>query len=169
MKIRDARDRGKGFLFCVFIIFAIFLFSPRCFAQSFSSNELINNAKQYDAKVVVYQGELIGDIMLRGEFAWLNISDGNTAIGIWVEKQLLKEISVAGSYKSKGDWVEVVGIFQRVCKEHGGDLDIHAQSLRKIYSGRQLNERLNTAKRDLALTLLVILVIIWILKQLRSK
>jgi hypothetical protein len=141
----------------------------QAFAQAIPSNELINNAKQYDGKAVVYTGEVIGEIMVRGKFSWINVNDGEAAIGIWIDSNLAKEINYTGSYKTKGDWVEIAGIFQRACPAHGGDLDIHAQSIRKISSGRQDIEKLNLSKRNQTIILLGILCLIWILTRLKHK
>jgi hypothetical protein len=138
-----------------------------CFAQPVSSTELINNAKLYDGKTVVYEGEVIGDVMVRQDYAWVNLNDGLNAIGIWVPKSLIKDILYEGSYKSKGDWIEVTGVFNRACALHGGDLDIHAQALRKTSSGRTLIERLNLGKRNLLIVLTVTLCLVLILKQLK--
>lgn len=140
-----------------------------CYAQPISSTELINNAKQYDGKIVVYEGEVIGDVMVRGDYAWINVNDGEKAIGIWIKAALAKDIVYTGSYKSKGDGVEITGIFHRACIEHGGDLDIHAQSLRKTASGRHIQERLNLGKRNFVIILLGILCLIWILTLLKGK
>lgn len=148
-----------------FTLFALhFTFS--CYAQPVSSSELINNAKQCDGKLVTYAGEVIGDIMARGNYAWLNVNDGNNAIGIWTDKNLIQEISCAGSYKSRGDWIEITGIFQRACPEHGGDLDIHAQSIRIIKQGRYLTERASLDKKNLVFILLGVLCLALILKLL---
>jgi len=133
------------------------------FAQSVSSSELINNAKQYDGKVVSYQGEVIGEVMPRGDFAWANINDGKNAVGIWMTAAQASEISFAGSYKAKGDWFEVEGVFNRSCPQHGGDLDIHARSVIKKIAGRAVAEKLNPDKKQLAIILAVILAVIWIL------
>jgi len=139
------------------------------FAQSISSTELINNAKQYDGKIVNYTGEVIGDIMKRAQFAWINLNDGDRALGVWVARSLLKDISYEGSYKSRGDEVEAEGVFHRACPEHGGDLDIHAQGIRKVSSGRIVAERFNFAKRNLAIILFGVLISIWILSLLKRK
>lgn len=153
-----------------FIVFSLpFLLNVPCFAQPINSNELIENAKQYDGKIVIYEGEVIGEVMARAGFMWVNINDGNNAVGIWAHKDLTKEISYTGTYKAKGDWVEAIGVFHRACPEHGGDLDIHAQSIRKINPGRQIKERLNIEKRNFSFILLGILLIVWILKQLSWK
>ncbi|MDD4953356.1 MAG: DNA-binding protein [Candidatus Omnitrophica bacterium] len=152
------------------ILFSAFcILRSVCYAQSISSVELIRQAKEYDGKTVSYAGEVIGDIMRRGEYCWLNTSDGANAIGIWIGKDMVKDIIYTGSYKSIGDEVEVIGVFNRACAEHGGDLDIHAQVLRKINSGRPLQEKLNPAKKNQVIILAGILGLIWILTLLARK
>jgi len=148
-------------LFFSFPLFAL--------AQSISSSELINNAKQYDGKPVTYSGEVIGDVMLRGGSAWVNVSDGENAIGVWISSNLAKEINFTGNYKTRGDNLEVIGIFHRACSEHGGDLDIHAQSMRKVGGGRVVKEKLNFDKVNGSLILLGALFIIWILTLFKHK
>ncbi|MGE5197053.1 MAG: DNA-binding protein [Deltaproteobacteria bacterium] len=152
-----------GFNFAVFALRFTLVF-----AQPVSSSELINNARVYDGKNVVYEGEAVGEIMERAEFAWINLNDGENAIGIWAPKSLFKEITYTGSYESKGDWVEITGIFHRACIEHGGDLDIHAQALRKTGSGKTLRERINIGKRNMVFVLAGVLCLVWILKQSRQ-
>lgn len=158
----------------VYSIFVILLTvlcaqSTFCFAQSISSTELLENAGQYDGKMVVYAGEVIGEVMLRGNFAWININDGQAAIGVWIRRDLAEEIVYSGDYKHKGDWVAVSGAFHRACPEHGGDLDIHAQSLIRMGPGAPREEKLNTGKRELALVLLGVLCTVWILMRLKKK
>ena len=132
------------------------------YAQSISSAELINNARRYDGKVVNYRGEVIGDIMMRGQYAWVNINDGQNAIGVWAAKALIKNIVYKGSYGFKGDVVEITGIFNRSCPEHGGDLDIHAQSICKITSGIQIFKSMDFNKIKIALILLGIALLFYV-------
>ena len=156
-------------LILLFIISTIFFLPLFSFAQSISSQELISKAKKYDGKTVVYTGEVIGDVMLRKENAWVNINDGDNALGVWMSASSAKEINYTGSYRSSGDKIEVTGIFHRACLEHGGDLDIHAESVRKIESGRMINEKMDPAKRNLALILGGVLILIWILTLFKRK
>lgn len=139
------------------------------YAQPASSTELIKDAKLYDGKIVVYTGEVIGELMRRGDYAWLNINDGRNAIGIWTPSSLMREIAFVGSYKSIGDTIEVTGVFHRACIQHGGDLDIHAQAIRKISAGRPVQHRLNIAKRNFTVILLGVLCLVWILILLKRK
>lgn len=160
----------KNFKLTLLALFFILSFSPPfAFSQGIGSSELIKNAKEYDGKLVVYSGEVIGDVMSRKEFAWVNINDGDNALGIWTEANLVKDINFTGSYKVRGDILEVTGIFHRACLEHGGDLDIHAQAIRKTASGRLLSRKLNFDKVVLSLILLGALFLIWILNLLRKK
>ena len=122
------------------VLFAGVLIAGGSNAMEVGSNELISQAKDYDKKEIVYSGEVIGDIMKRGQNCWINISDGDNAIGIWAEESLAKNINYKGSYKYKGDEVKVTGVFNKACQEHGGDLDIHAQKI-EITSKGYINER----------------------------
>jgi len=139
------------------------------YGEPMASSELINNAKQYDGKTIQYKGEVIGDIMKRGEHAWINISDGQNAIGVWVDNSLTKDITYTGGYKTRGDNVEFVGIFHRACIEHGGDLDIHCQSLIKITSGIQIYEALDFNKIKVAFILSGVLLVLLLCSLLIRK
>jgi hypothetical protein len=172
IKRRKAKINLKNLTFYFwFLVFGFwFLVLPfAVYAQPISSTELINNAKQYDGKVVVYAGEVIGDVMARQDHAWINVHDGNNAIGIWLSKDLTRDIRYTGSYKAKGDWVEVTGVFQRACLEHGGDLDIHAQKIRTIKSGSVVPEELDFNKGYIVVVLSACLLLIWILTLLKHK
>jgi hypothetical protein len=146
-----------------FILVAVLLYFVS-YAQEVSSIELINNAKQYDNKNVVYRGEVVGDIMRRDRHAWLSINDGYSAIGIWISKELIEDIQYIGSYKAKGDIVEVSGLFNRSCPEHGGDLDIHAKTITKIASGYKNHKIFTTRKLHLSFLLLCMILLISLLK-----
>ena len=150
--------------------FALCAFSfSLAYAQSQTSEELIKNYRLYEGKPVVFSGEVIGDVMLRGDHAWVNVNDGLNAIGVWMPSELARQIQSSGSYKSKGDFVEVTGIFNHSCSQHGGDLDIHAQALRRLNPGSIVRERLNPGKRDLAVILGAILCLVSILSLLNRK
>jgi len=143
--------------------------SHDCYAQSISSVELINNAKDYNGNTVVYKGEVIGDIMLRGEYAWVNVNDGKNAIGIWIKKELIKDIIYTGSYNAKGDLVEITGVFHRSCVEHGGDLNIHAQTITKISSGNKTPYSVNKKEINLILVLSGIITVVFLLRLIIKK
>jgi len=159
----------KQIRWTILLISGFWFLVTNCFAAPISSKELIQNAREYDGKTVVYKGEVIGDIMTRKGFVWINVNDGVNAIGIWSKKDLAKDILYTGGYKSRGDTVEVKGIFHRACLEHGGDLDIHIEELNKINSGMVIGEKINIIKRNSAFVLLGVLGLAMILSQLKLK
>lgn len=153
-----------------FIVYSIFLLSAVCYAQpAVSSVELIDKAKEFDGKEVIYEGEVIGEAMVRGEHFWVNLNDGQNAIGVWLGNNFLSLISFAGSYKAKGDWLEVRGIFNRTCKMHGGDLDIHGLNVIKLRNGRLVKHTLVSQKQRLAIILSGVLLCLLILQLLNKR
>ncbi|MEG1984588.1 MAG: hypothetical protein RR009_04810 [Oscillospiraceae bacterium] len=113
------------------LVFSIFL-APCASAESaaVSSSELIEKAKDYDGKNVTFCGEAVGDILPRGEYAWVCVCDANnSAMGVYVCAPLTEQIAHLGEYGEVGDSIKVIGVFNRACAEHGGDMDIHATSV----------------------------------------
>lgn len=152
------------------ILFLLFIAEGYdCYAQSISSAELINNAKNYNGNIVVYKGEVIGDIMLRGEYSWINVNDEKNAIGIWIKKELIKDVIYTGSYKAKGDLIEITGKFNKSCVEHGGDLDIHAQSIIKISSGNNTPYSVNKKEINLILFVSSIITVVFLLRLITKR
>ncbi|MFH1578119.1 MAG: DNA-binding protein [Candidatus Omnitrophota bacterium] len=158
-------------LSAICLLFSVLCFLPSlCYAQEVKSSiELIENGKTYDGQEIAYEGEVIGEVMKRRQGTWVNISDGDNSLGVWMSSDLAEDIEHKGSYKAKGDIFQVKGVFNYACLMHGGDLDIHAVSLHKIKSGWQKQEKAILAKRNLVITLSVILCLILILKILISK
>lgn len=148
-----------------FVILWLILSISNSYAQTSTSLDLLNNAKQYDGKAVSYKGEVIGDVMIRGDYAWLHVNDGIVAIGIWAPKTIIQDIRYAGNYHEKGDIVEVSGIFHRSCLEHGGDLDIHASEIKKVISGSPVIEPISRKKVYIGAYSLILVLLFLALKK----
>jgi hypothetical protein len=151
------------------LVVAFFASTAVCFGQTVPSAELIARAKNFDNKTVTYSGEVIGDVMKRGDFAWINVNDGANAIGVWVTADMEKAIGLTGGFKHAGDRVEIIGTFNRACVQHGGDLDIHAQTVRVVDPGAPKGCGIDKAKKDWAIKLLGVAAIIWILSLLKMR
>lgn len=137
-----------------------------------TSTQLIENPKKYDGKIVTFRGEVIGDVMTRGNYAWLSINDDvyqnrsieegqklsgyNSGQAVWAPSYLVNRLSYVGGYTASGDNVEVTGVFNSACAEHGGDMDIHAASLRILRPGRPIGHPLDAGKALAAAMLLAI-------------
>jgi len=146
-------------LITLFIIMVSFTIT--CEAQPITNyNEMIENGKTLDKKEIVVKGEAIGEPMKRGDYTWVNLSDGSTAMGIWLKNEDAAKIKVFGDYKYKGDTVEIIGFFNRACIEHGGDMDIHSKSVLIVDNGYKLQEVINRKRLLIALASLVITVIL---------
>lgn len=109
-----------------------------------SINDLIENEKSFDGKIVTIKAEAVGEPMKRKDYTWVNVNDGTNAIGIWMKNSDAAKVKFYGKYEEVGDILKIKGIFKRSCNEHGGDTDIHALqaeilkkgSLREISAGR---------------------------------
>jgi len=130
----------------VLLILAIISAASVSFA-AVSSTDLTANPRNYDGQIVTYRGEVVGDIMKRKEGAWINVLDGERAVGVWVnDTPMISNISRAGSYFHKGDIVEVRGVFNAACGDHGGDTDIHADSISIVEKGRPIKHPVDPGK-----------------------
>lgn len=119
-----------------------------------SINELIDNSLSVDQKTVRIQAEAIGEVLERGEYSWINVNDGTNAIGIWLPSAETIEIKNFGSYFMKGDTLEIVGVFYRTCEEHGGEMDIHTQSITIVKSGSEIEHPISILKFTFAIIFL---------------
>jgi hypothetical protein len=138
------------------LVFAVIPYSV-CSAQEITNyNDIIENGKELDGKIVIIKGEAIKEAMKRGDYTWINISDGSNAMGIWIKSSDSEKISFYGDYKHKGDTVKVTGTFNRSCSEHGGDMDIHGGTLEIVLPGEETVRPLDTDKIKLSGILIII-------------
>jgi len=121
-----------------------------------SGEELVENANFLDDQIVSFEGEVVGDIMKRGDHAWLNVNDGTRAIGIWAKGNQIKGIKCVGDYFNTGCKIKVIGEFHRACPQHGGDLDIHAEEITLIAKGQPIKHPIAPWKIPVFWTLLVV-------------
>lgn len=139
----------------IFVAIYLMLIGSTACAATYSSKALIGNAKVLDGKKVVYRGEAVTAIMKRGEYAWVNVNDGGSAIGVWCKGYMLAPVQYLGGYKTRGDMLEINGVFNMACPEHGGELDIHANSVKIIQCGSSVPE--HPSRRRLAAAVVLLL------------
>ena len=132
---------------------------------SVSISDLITQSRSYDGMVVMTEGETIGDLMLRGEYGWVNLSDGSSAIGIYAPSNQLEQIKHLGRYQVSGDRVRIVGTFYDACPVHSGETDIHASSVEIAISGNIVEEVLDRNKLKLSLELALLAILAFALRQ----
>jgi hypothetical protein len=142
-----------------------------------SSGKLVENPKTYNGTTVTFTGEAIGEVMARGEYAWIHLNDDaymemnveegaklggyNSGMAVWVPTALTKQIDTYGDYKHEGSIVQVVGTFNAACKEHGGDMDIHATAVTLIRPGHVVDDPIAPWKATLAVALVLAAAGLW--------
>jgi len=136
-----------------------------------TSTQLIETPKSFDGTTVDFQGEAIGEVMVRGEDAWIHLNDDaymyknveegaelggyNSGMAVWLPAAEADKISTVGDYKHEGDIVQVNGTFNAACAVHGGDMDIHATDLVVVTPGRRALDPIPSWKIVLAIGLSV--------------
>lgn len=152
----------------LFIVVVLGLLGPNL-AEAVSSSELIEKAKDYDGEAIAYEGEVIGDVMRRNDYVWINVHDGKSAIGLWVRFSEAGEIQHKGNYKHEGDRVRAKGIFNRACPQHGGDLDIHVQELEILAPGYEIAHPVSWRQVVIAAVLSIIGGLMFLWERARKK
>lgn len=162
----------KIFKTLIFTIFFVSIFTNVSSAEEYTNyNDLIENGKTLDGKLVEVKGEAIGEPMKRGDFTWVNINDGSTAMGIWMKNEDANKIKNFGNYKYKGDIIKISGIFIRACSEHGGDMDIHEESVTIEEKGYKVERPMDNSKVLKALILsasTLVLFAVYYMKRLKG-
>lgn len=143
------------------------LFSPIALAED--SLTLINNAYSLDGKEVAFEGEAIGDKMIRGNFAWINVEDKFNAFGIWLPANMANTVQFMGNYKTTGDYLRIKGTFHRACKQHGGDMDIHASSIEILKAGKKRDIIVNWWKIPIIIFFGIVILILIILRIIFNR
>jgi hypothetical protein len=153
----------------------IIVFSSICFvhvkaASSVPINDLIEEENVFDGQEVTIQGEAIGESMNRGDYSWININDGGNAIGIWLRKSEAEKVRTYGSYRYVGDTIEIIGTFHKACKEHGGEADLHAESINILKGGYSVKEHFDLIKIivSILLSFITLIILIILLKIQKS-
>lgn len=145
-------------------------------APAAGSAELVEQPDTWDGREIEFTGEAIREAMVRGDGAWIHLNDDvyatggaearaslggyNSGIGVWVDVRAAEKIGVFGDYRHRGDLVQVEGVFNAACAEHGGDMDIHASRLRVVSEGSAVPYTVASWKVPLALLLALVAVVL---------
>jgi len=145
-----------------------------------ASAALIENASAWDGRVISFAGEAVGEAMARGGHAWLHVNDDayqvrnlgearrlvgyNSGQAIWAPLELARRVRLFGDYRTEGDTIRVSGEFHAACREHGGDMDIHATALEVVRGGRAVAQRLNLGRLGFGFGLLAFAGALWLMR-----
>ena len=142
-----------------------------------SSTQLVEKPTTFNGTTVTFTGEAIGEVMVRGDYAWIHLNDDayeeknveegaklggyNSGMAVWIPAALTKQVDSYGDYKHEGSIVQITGTFNAACKEHGGDMDIHATALRVIRPGHDVVDAIALWKVLLAIALVALAAGLW--------
>ncbi len=129
-----------------------------------TTKDLVESSSIYEGRTVILQGEVIGDILPRKTFAWINLRDQFNAVGVWVPLALTKNISRHGNYRYRGDIVEVKGIFDHADPEFGGEFCIRAAEIKVVEKGFLLFHPLGQVKINIAFSMLGLVLCLLVLR-----
>ena len=146
------------------IILFLFITCARVAAQEpviKTVKELVNGSKTFDGQSVVIRGEAIGQVMSRGDFAWVNVEDATGQIGVWLSLEEAGKIGSLGNYHTKGDIVQVEGIFARADTRLQGETAVRAQTVTIIFRGEPIPHEFNMVKVEISAALLACALCLW--------
>ncbi|HHY96065.1 MAG TPA: hypothetical protein GX513_13805, partial [Firmicutes bacterium] len=51
-----------------------------------TASRLVAEVRAHDGQRVTLEGEVIGSLLPRGTYVWVNVGDGVTAVGVWMPR-----------------------------------------------------------------------------------
>jgi hypothetical protein len=149
-----------------------------------SSAEVVERPQRWDGRHVTFVGEVIGEAMVRGEVAWLHVNDDgyahgtipegaelvgyNSGLAIIAPTNLLGPIRHFGLHDTRGDMVEVVGVFHAADPRYGGDMLIEAESVTVVADGGRIQMQGVRNRWSILLLSLITLLLAAILRRFRN-
>ena len=134
---------------------------------------VVENPKVMDGSNVTLVGEVISEPIERKDGCWINVTDGNIAIGVFFRDcRWTKGIKYWGQHLYKGDTVMIEGRVYKADTQTNGELDIQGTSLEVVEPGYPTAERVPFWKILIASVLAAVallLVIDRILTTIREK
>lgn len=135
-----------------------------------SSGDLLRCPTAYDGRLVRYEGEAVGEVLERGDHAWVQLNDdvyseraplpqqssyagGNSGISARVPPGQADDIELTGGPRVRGDIVAVVGRFHRALPGSAEAMAIAAQRVQRIAAGEPIDQPVLADRRIAALAL----------------
>ncbi len=144
-------------IFKVIIFFlTLFVLDIPAYAESVSLGNLINQPDKYDQKTITFEAEVIGEPLSTQSGNWFNVTCGSYHIGIFFkDKDLINQLKYWGSYRQRGDIVQVKGVFYKNCPAHSQS-GVHLISLELVKRGMDVSYPISSGKIKFAFLSFVI-------------
>lgn len=119
--------------------------------------ELLDARRALDGKMVVFQGEAIGDIINAGHNRkWVLLDDNGAALSVLLTTDQAKMITNLGRYGVKGTTLKVTGVYHIADAEEAGELDVRAYKVEVVSPGERFEKPVHLWKLALGLGLCAI-------------
>ncbi len=130
--------------------------------DAMSPAELVEIDRERDGEVVTVQGEAIGESLRAiGGGYWVNLLGDDVGLGVWMTEEMVEEIEHFGGYQHTGDIVRVTGPVHVACARHGGEFDVHAETVEIISRGRPLEHGIVPVRGAIGVVGLAVAFILW--------
>lgn len=142
-------------------------------AGRISSSEVLECPAVFDGRFVSYVGEVVGDVLRRGDGAWVLMNDDayalevgplpahtdlrgyNSGLAVWLEGDLADLADQPGGPRWRGDVLEVRGTLHRADPADGGGLTLRATDAEVIAAAQRARVPLHTGQAIAAIVLSV--------------
>ncbi len=129
-----------------------------------SPAEVVDIDRARDGRVVTVEGEAIGEhLRAVGGGRWVNVLGDGVGLGVWVTDEMAAEIEYFGDYRHNGDVVRFTGPVNISCEEHGGEFDVHAQSMEIIAVGGPREHEVDLRKGLVGIAGIAVAAVLWVL------
>jgi hypothetical protein len=139
-------------------------------AVTVSSRALLACPDAYQGRRVRYTGEAVGEVLARGDHAWVQLNDGayhetgplphrpdyagaNSGIGVRLPAGGAERIHRTGGPERRGDVVAVEGRFHRALPDTADAMVIDADRVRRVSAGEPIAQPVRSERRIAALAL----------------
>jgi hypothetical protein len=137
---------------------------PAFLGPPLSPAEVVEIDRARDGQVIELEGEAVGEhLRAIGGGRWVNVLGDEVGIGVWVTDEMAAQIEYFGDYRHDGDIVRVRGPVNISCEEHGGEFDVHAQSLEIVTVGGPREHDLDLRKGLVGIVGIAIAAFLWLL------
>lgn len=141
-------------LLAIFVVLAALLLMPltaHAIPVRVDTTALSQADPDLDGRTVRFTGEAIGETLRAdSRTRWVNVLEDGVAIGVVAPNAMLEPIDGFGDWSRRGTIVEVTGVFNVACPQHGGDLDVHAQEIRILEPSKPIERPVQPAKAAVA-------------------
>ena len=100
-----------------------------------------------DGAVVQFTGEAIGEELIAdGGNVWVSVEDEGALVSVYMTREQADVVKNYGSHLRRGTTLKIIGELHCVCRQHDGELDVHATEVEEIRRGGASKEHIDTWK-----------------------